>query len=209
MSVAQVSAPIRSRARGAQAKLARRESLILAASELLEESEDGEISVARVAQRAGIAKGTVYLYFESKEEIFVELFHRALCEWSEEVVETLPRAGREGPAAAFAKSLAERPYLRRLMLSAHARLRPRLTLRQAAAFDAALSAELDEVAIQLEKVHSVLCTGDGHRLLRRAWSFALGLQAVAGQPGEDGHAHFELELRRALEAWLRGWRAGG
>lgn len=37
-----------------------------------------QTSVARIAKRAGVADGTIYLYFENKEEILFSLFDRAM-----------------------------------------------------------------------------------------------------------------------------------
>jgi AcrR family transcriptional regulator len=56
-----------------------RERLLRAARELIEESGYGGASVAAIAERAGVAAGTLYRHFSSKEELFVELF-RAVCD---------------------------------------------------------------------------------------------------------------------------------
>jgi AcrR family transcriptional regulator len=56
-----------------------RERLLSAARELIEEGGYSAASVAQVAGRAGVAAGTLYRHFASKEELFVEVF-RAVCE---------------------------------------------------------------------------------------------------------------------------------
>ena len=55
-----------------------RERLLQAAQELIEEGGYGAASVAAIAERAGVASGTLYRHFASKEELFVEVF-RAVC----------------------------------------------------------------------------------------------------------------------------------
>jgi AcrR family transcriptional regulator len=55
-----------------------RERLLQAAQELIEEGGYGAASVAQVAERAGVAAGTLYRHFESKQELFVEVF-RSVC----------------------------------------------------------------------------------------------------------------------------------
>lgn len=55
-----------------------RERLLHAAQELIEEGGYGAASVAAVAERAGVAAGTLYRHFDSKAGLFVELF-RAVC----------------------------------------------------------------------------------------------------------------------------------
>ncbi len=55
-----------------------RERLLRAAQELIEEGGYAAASVAAIAGRAGVAAGTLYRHFESKEDLFVEVF-RAVC----------------------------------------------------------------------------------------------------------------------------------
>src|SRR5947209_15516049 len=56
-----------------------RQRLLSAAQALIEEGGYGAASVAAIAERAGVAAGTLYRHFESKEELFVEVF-RAVCD---------------------------------------------------------------------------------------------------------------------------------
>ncbi len=60
------------------AGLATRERLLAAARELIEEGGYGSASVAAIAERAGVAAGTLYRHFPSKEDLFVEVF-RSVC----------------------------------------------------------------------------------------------------------------------------------
>jgi AcrR family transcriptional regulator len=55
-----------------------RERLLNAARELIEEGGYGAASVLAIADRAGVAAGTLYRHFASKEELFVEVF-RSVC----------------------------------------------------------------------------------------------------------------------------------
>ncbi len=56
-----------------------RERLLRAAQELIEEGGYGAASVIAIADRAGLAAGTLYRHFDSKEDLFVELF-RSVCD---------------------------------------------------------------------------------------------------------------------------------
>ena len=53
--------------------------LLRAAQELIEEGGYGAASVVAIADRAGVAAGTLYRHFSSKEELFVEVF-RSVCD---------------------------------------------------------------------------------------------------------------------------------
>lgn len=60
-----------------------RERLILsAAQELLMERGYHEMSIDEIAERVGISKGTVYLHFESKEDLVLALLHRGMREFA-------------------------------------------------------------------------------------------------------------------------------
>jgi AcrR family transcriptional regulator len=59
-----------------------RERLLLAAQELIEAGGYGAATVVAIAERAGVAAGTLYRHFPSKEELFVEVF-RSVCEREE------------------------------------------------------------------------------------------------------------------------------
>ncbi len=54
-------------------KAARRQSILDAAKALFLEDTSGLPSVISIARKAGLAKGTVYLYFKTKEEIFLAI----------------------------------------------------------------------------------------------------------------------------------------
>jgi AcrR family transcriptional regulator len=56
-----------------------RDRLLRAAQELIEEGGYGPASVVAIADRAGVAAGTLYRHFSSKEELFVEVF-RSVCD---------------------------------------------------------------------------------------------------------------------------------
>jgi AcrR family transcriptional regulator len=55
-----------------------RERLLVSARHVIEEGGYGAASVVAIADRAGVAAGTLYRHFASKEELFVELF-REVC----------------------------------------------------------------------------------------------------------------------------------
>jgi AcrR family transcriptional regulator len=59
-----------------------RERLLVSARELIEEGGYAAAPVVAIAERAGVAAGTLYRHFPSKEELFVEVF-RSVCEREE------------------------------------------------------------------------------------------------------------------------------
>jgi len=67
---------------GAEARtpsqLARRERIVAAATELLDEREYERIQIRDVADAASVALGTLYRYFPSKQQLYAEV----LLDWS-------------------------------------------------------------------------------------------------------------------------------
>src|SRR3972149_2656523 len=66
------------RALGAEEKSARRAAIVRAAEALLHRDPAATFSVDALARRAGLAKGTVYLYFHTREEVLLALHERQL-----------------------------------------------------------------------------------------------------------------------------------
>lgn len=69
---------VRARATREEDKLERRNEILDAAERLFWDHPDGLPSMENLAQAAGVAKGTLYLYFPSKEEVLVALHERYL-----------------------------------------------------------------------------------------------------------------------------------
>jgi AcrR family transcriptional regulator len=69
----------------------KREAIYDAAAEVFARHGFKQASIDEVAQRARVAKGTVYLACRSKEELFYEAVRRRLEEWSLELARRLDR----------------------------------------------------------------------------------------------------------------------
>src|SRR5438270_11297888 len=96
-----------------------RERLLRSAQELIEEGGYGAASVAAIADRAGVAAGTLYRHFASKEELFVEVF-RSVCAREERAmqaaadqlaVQATARERLETVLATFARRALRNPRL--------------------------------------------------------------------------------------------------
>jgi AcrR family transcriptional regulator len=80
-----------------------RQRLLGAAREVIEQGGYRSASVVSIAERAGVATGTLYRHFASKEDLFVDVF-RAVCGHEERAVREA--ADALGPAAGARERLA-------------------------------------------------------------------------------------------------------
>ena len=76
-----------------------RERLLRGAVDLIEDGGYGAASVIAIAERAGVAAGTLYRHFASKEELFVEVF-RSVCSHEEAAMRAAGVAAADGPGGA-------------------------------------------------------------------------------------------------------------
>jgi AcrR family transcriptional regulator len=99
---------------------ARRQRIVDAAMTMLEEREFERIAVKDVAEGAGVALGTVYHYFSSKEHLFGEV----LVQWAGSLRTSITRRSLEGPDRAArledalhrsVRAFERRPQLARLV----------------------------------------------------------------------------------------------
>ncbi len=196
------------RARGAGEKLARRRQLLEAAASCLDARGYAATTMAQVAETAGLAKGTTYLYFGSKEALFLELLSEALEEWCVAALRALESSLAEevdGVAAALARALAERPRFARLLALRLPVLEPGAGEGARAEFGRRWREALAPLADRLEPFAS---PGGGRRTAERL------LALSAGTPFEDAGDERAVsasivrsdELARGFAALLRGGR---
>ena len=73
---------MKQRARTQEDKTFRRIQILDAAEEYFHEVGYEAFSMANLAKLAGVAKGTLYLYFTTREEVFLTLYNLSLVRWS-------------------------------------------------------------------------------------------------------------------------------
>src|SRR5689334_11586449 len=96
MTVSQLKA--RRRAMGPQDKSERRAAIVNAVHELARRDLSSSFSVEQLARKAGLAKGTVYLYFKTREEMLLAVHEKH----SHELFDVVERA-LASPDASAAK----------------------------------------------------------------------------------------------------------
>jgi AcrR family transcriptional regulator len=80
------------RARSHEQRAIRREAILATAARMLDEMPVGELSLNELSRRVGLAKSNVLRYFESREDVLLQLLERAAGLWLAEVLRELPRS---------------------------------------------------------------------------------------------------------------------
>ena len=74
---------INQRARSSEQKALRRHAVLETAEVYFKEVGYEAFSMAQLAKKSGAAKGTLYLYFNTREELFLTLYEQSLVRWSQ------------------------------------------------------------------------------------------------------------------------------
>ncbi|MDA7720349.1 TetR/AcrR family transcriptional regulator [Alphaproteobacteria bacterium] len=115
------------RARSETAKLAREDSILTAAEILLRQSGYEAMTMQAVATAAGLAKGTLYLYFTSREALVLAVHSRLFDRWIDRFAIHQPElTGFDGFCRDFSRHYADDPLFLQLAGFANALLEPHL-----------------------------------------------------------------------------------
>ena len=208
---------IKQRALLAEDKQERHHGILDAAERLLRRSPDRVASVSEVADDAGLAKGTVYLYFRSKEELLLALHERHVAEFFAALDALLSRdepVSFDEILAVTGKHIVDTPTFLPLATRCFGIMATEVPLDAAVAFKARMSTRMREAAAGLERHFPELPPGGGVPLLRHSYALILGLwqmsttQVIERPEGVEecpmvGFDYAE-ELARGLRALWRG-----
>jgi AcrR family transcriptional regulator len=209
------------RARSAAAKHNRRDIILDTALALWNEQTFSSFAMADLASRCGLAKGTLYLYFATKEQLFLALLERELVAWfdaldtrvAQAAILTIPEA-----TDLFSATLAAQPALIRLLPISATVLEHNISLDAAYSYKAMLLARATQSSERLEACLPFLTTGEGIWLLLQVYALTAGygqmadpapvVAEVLAQPEMKALIiDFDTAFRRTLQTILHGMQA--
>ena len=159
------------------------------------------ITVAQIAERAGLAKGTVYLYFDTKEELFLEVAWARLQEWLavlDRGLLALVRAPRRHTVAELVcRTLRPREVLLRTLSLLPNVFEGEVDHAAVARFKQLILARVGQTGMILEQALPFLRAGQGARVLLSVNAFVIGLWKMA-QPGPAAAQALEDPALRPL-----------
>jgi AcrR family transcriptional regulator len=169
---------IRQRAIQAEDKQERHHAILDAAERLLARSPERIANVAEVADEAGLAKGTVYLYFPSKEELLLAVHERNIDGFFRALIE---RVESDVPAAIqdvlvlTHRHMVDPPLFLPLAARCFGMMGQSVPAEAGVAFKQRMAARLQRAGAGLERHFPELRPGQGVALLRHSYALILGL----------------------------------
>lgn len=211
MAATRTASRVRTRAVLPQDKSERRASILRAAVELLQHAPQGAFSVEELARRAGLAKGTVYLYFGTREEVLlaVHLQRQQLLFDALEKSLASARVDIRMVTRTVTRFLRAHPEFLPLAANCRGMLETNISTEAALAFKQAIGARLVQIGGRLETLFPGLAKGQGAGLLMASYGMMIGLWQISDPPaclasvmGRPDMRMFNVDLDKQLGAAL-------
>ncbi len=201
-------------------RLERRQAIIESAWELFQQKPYDQIKIIDVAENAGLAKGTVYLYFKTREALFLAVQEIQLGLWFEAMEKALTGLKEKGDASTIAgiicETLSRRKELARLIAILHTILEQNIDYATALSFKHMLLERITRLGGVLEACSLAVSPGQGVMVSMWVYTFLLGLHqlsnpapvvrdVIAREPGMEVFAFdFCHECQAAITTLLNG-----
>ncbi|XDD51307.1 TetR/AcrR family transcriptional regulator [Leptospira sp. WS92.C1] len=201
-------------------KKVKRDQLIRAAITLFNKSSFEKISMDQIAKKAGVAKGTLYLYFKTKEELFLEI-HRMDYEVWFEFFQLYLKSKSPGLAPAelaswITESLRENQRMVRLMSIGSALLEKNVAYESAYRLKDSVRRSVLESSSELSRVFKLKKTEDAvffltylHALIMGLWHHAEPAPIVTKVLNSSpDFALFKIDFFQILESGIHSLLLG-
>ena len=182
----------RTRAVAAVDKSERRAAIVRAAAALLQRDPSAKFAVEVIARRAGLAKGTVYLYFGSRDEVLLALHDQQSHELFDVVERALSAADSHGRCVVEGGLAYLRAHPEFYPIAGNCRhmLDTNIGTEAALAFKLGIARRLEPLGRRIEELYPGLASGEGAALLTNCYAMIIGLWQQADPP---------LSLRKVMQ----------
>lgn len=200
----------------------RKRAICASAHELYRKLDFDEIKMTDIAETTGLAKGTLFLYFRTKEELFLELLIEEYEQWFHGA-DGILTSGHHNSEAAWkqalqkyiADSVESQETLYRLVAILHPVLERNINLEAAIRFKTFLSEHIRRTGGLIEEVLPTLRGGKGLKLLVQLQALIVGFANIS-QPApvlrqaieEQGFGEFQVDFKswfsEAVNIFLNG-----
>jgi AcrR family transcriptional regulator len=217
------TSPTFQRARSPEHKAERREAILAAAAQLAVRDGVRQVTLTEIAAAVGVHKSALLRYFETREQIFLELTGRAWTEWAEATRAALGEIASvddgDATAGALAHGFAARPLLCDLIPHTALNLERHASTEAVRAYKLTSLGAVESVADALGGPLPDLSIDDRRQLVSTTALLAGAMYQIATPPPplaelyatdpQLGHALIDLEprLARSAQVAIAGMRA--
>lgn len=214
---------IAKRAISDEQKEQRRDDIVNAAKTLFDERTFESIKITDIARKAEVAKGTIFIYFKTKEQLFLELAMKEFESWFNEMNAFLKEytngLQRDNPIDELTDfirySIKNRLTLLRLISILHTVLEKNIDLENAIRFKKFLYENILNTGDLLERHMIFLKPGQGPELILSMYTFIVGSQniselsptikeAIEINGFEIFNVNFEESFIKTLKTYIKG-----
>ena len=190
------------RATNEEDKLEKRQVILNAAMQMFKNTSYSEVTMAAVALKAKLAKGTLFLYFPTKEEMFLALMEEQLIEWFDTVDFELDSLKAKSSiskiASLVADSLQERIEFTRLLAIHSTILEQNVSYESIFKHKQIILQKLAGTGARLERSLPFLKTGEGAHVILQCQALVVGLWHLT-DPSPIAHKVIEKEGLSAFD----------
>ncbi len=167
------------RATNEEDKLEKRQVILTAAMQTFKKTSYNEVTMSAVAVKSKLAKGTLFLYFPTKEEMFLALMEEQLIEWFDAVDMELDsltaKSSISTVASLVADSLQERTEFTRLLAIHSTILEQNVSYESIFKHKQIILQKLAGTGARLEKSLPFLKAGEGAHVILQCQALVVGL----------------------------------
>lgn len=194
-----------------QDKSERRAAIVRAAEALLRRDPAATFSVEEIARRAGLAKGTVYLYFGTREEVLLAVHEKQTQELFDVVERALGESAAQGQRVVRdgLEYLRAHPEFYPLAGNCRGMLDTNVSTDAALEFKLGVARRLEPLGRRIEGIYRGLAPGEGAALLTNCYALIIGLWQQADPPlclrrvmNRPEMAIFRIDFEQQLSAAL-------
>lgn len=199
------------RARLQPEKQERKKEILFSAEKLFLDSngELNKISVDSIVKGSGISKGTFYLYFKTKEEVYLDLLEDKFVEWFESMKKGFRELGRnpdpEKIADVLIKYVTEHNYFIKLLVISNLIIEKNIESERLFQYKIKLLKLVQELGEVVESRVTTIEIGEGSILLMRSYGIVLGVWQVVDVPEstknlfDNGLSFFQMDYKNELK----------
>lgn len=201
-------------------KQERKKEILLSAEKLflINNGDLNNISVDSIVKGSGISKGTFYLYFKTKEEVYLDLLEEKFDEWFISMKKGFRELDRnptpEQISNALTNYIIDHDYFIKLFVISNIIIEKNIESERLFNYKIKILSLIQELGEIVESRVTTIQIGQGSILLMRSYGIALGIWQVVDVPQktrelfDKGLSFFHMDYKNELKETIKNFWNG-